>query len=320
MITADRATIDSAAIATTGAFLIGELERMDQRLNMPLVSYKWSRDMPLRSDVSIADEVSSFTNTDFAAVGGTRSDGKNWIGKNTTAVSGINVNTVPTRNNLTPWGAQVSWDILELLSSQKMGRPIDNQKYEFMRLKWNMDTDEQVYVGDEELGVKGLLNLGGIAPIAAAGPWAATTDPDVIVQDINLALTDGWVRSGYAICPAKLGMAPELFGLLTTKKVSSAGNISVLEYVKINCIAFQENGVPLDIVSMKWASKRGAGNAHRLVAYTQDEQYVRFPMVPLLNTPLEYRGMKQSTVYYGKLGQVEAPYANTIAYLDVPSS
>jgi hypothetical protein len=39
--------------------------------------------------------------------------------------------------------------------------------------------------------------------------------------------------------------------------------------VKINTIAFQENGTPLEIVSMKWASKRGAGGAHRIVAYTR---------------------------------------------------
>lgn len=94
----------------------------------------------------------------------------------------------------------------------------------------------------------------------------------------------------------------------------------MLEYVKINTIAFQENGTPLEIVSMKWASKRGAGGAHRIVAYTQDEKYVRFPMVPLLNTPLEYRGLQQLTTYYGKLGQVETPYSNTISYLDVPAS
>lgn len=47
---------------------------------------------------------------------------------------------------------------------------------------------------------------------------------------------------------------------------------------------------------------RGAGVAHRIVAYTRDEKYVRFPMVPLLNTPLEYRGLQQLTTYYGKLG------------------
>ncbi|WP_455853129.1 DUF2184 domain-containing protein [Pantoea endophytica] len=315
MFTVDRATIDS-----TGAFLVGELERMDQTLNMPLTSVKWTRDMPLRSDISIADEVSSFTNTDFASVGGPNPNGKNWLGKKATAIPGIELDIQPTRNNLTPWAQEVGWTVLELASAQKIGRPIDTQKYEGMKLKFAMDTDEQVYIGDTELGVAGLLNLPSVLPIAAAGAWTATTDPDVIVQDINLVLTAAWVDSGYAVCPAKIGLAPELFGLLASKKVSSAGNISVLEYVKINTIAFQENGEPLEIVSMKWASKRGVAGAHRIVAYTQDEKYVRFPMVPLLNTPLEYRGMQQLTVYYGKLGQVETPYSNTIAYLDVPAA
>ncbi|MFJ5317200.1 DUF2184 domain-containing protein [Pectobacterium versatile] len=315
MFTVDRATIDS-----TGAFLVGELERMDQNLNMPLTSVKWSRDMPLRSDISIADEVSSFTNSDFASVGGPNPRGKNWMGKKGTAVSGVELNIVPTRNNLTPWAMELGWTVLELASAQKLGRPIDVQKYEGMKLKFAMDTDEQVYIGDTDLGVRGLLNLPDVFPIAAAAPWTATTDPDVIVQDINLVLIEAWVRSGYAVCPSKIGLAPELFALLSSKKVSSAGNISVLEYVKINTIAFQENGEPLEIVSMKWASGLGAGGAHRIVAYTQDEKYVRFPMVPLLNTPLEYRGMQQLSVYYGKLGQVETPYSNTISYLDVPVS
>ncbi|EPR3711071.1 major capsid family protein [Providencia stuartii] len=315
MFTVDRATIDSA-----GVFLVGELERMDQTLNLPLTSVKWTRDMPLRSDISIADEVSSFTNTDFASVGGPNPNGKNWMGKKGTAIAGIELSIDPTRNNLTPWAQEVGWTVLELASAQKLGRPIDTQKYEGMKLKWQMDTDEQVYIGDSELGVPGLLNLPSVSPVAAAAAWTATTDPDVIVQDINLVLTDAWVRSGYAVCPGKIGLAPELFGLLASKKVSSAGNISVLEYVKINTIAFQENGEPLEIVSMKFASKRGAGGAHRIVAYTQDEKYVRFPMVPLLNTPLEYRGMQQLTVYYGKLGQVETPYSNTISYLDIPAA
>ena len=69
--TFDRATVDS-----TGAFLIGELERLDQELNMPLVGYTWSRDIELREDVSIADDISSFTNTELAASGTPNPNGK----------------------------------------------------------------------------------------------------------------------------------------------------------------------------------------------------------------------------------------------------
>ena len=315
MFTIDRATADAA-----GVFLVGELERLDQTLNLPLVSYKWSRDMPLRSDVSMGDEFSSYTNTDFAAVGGINPNGINWIGKNSTAVPGVNISIDKTPQELRLWGNELSWTVTELASAAQVGRPVDAQKYEVMRMKWNMDVDQVVYIGDPDSGFGGMLNLTGITPIAAPGAWTATTDPDVIVQDINAVLIDAWLRSGYAVCPGKIGLAPELFGLLSSKKVSSAGNISVLEYVKINTIAFQENGEPLEIVSMKWASKRGVGGAHRIIAYTQDEQYMRFPLVPLLNTPLEFRSLFQLTTYYGRLGQVETPYLNTISYLDVPAS
>lgn len=312
MFTIDKATVDAA-----GVFLVGELERLDQTLNLPLVSYKWSRDMPLRSDVSIADEQSSFTNTDIAAAGGVNPNGKNWIGKNSTAIPQTNLYIEKTAQPLNLWGMELGWTLPELASAQQVGRPVDSQKYDAMQLKWNMDIDEQVYIGDSDLGITGLLNLSQVTPISAAKAWATAT-PDEIVQDFNLVLSQAWVNSGYAICPRKVGLAPELFGLLSSKKVSDAGNISVLEYVKINCIAFQENGVPLEIVSMKWASKRGAAGAHRVVAYTQDEKFIRFPLVPLLNTPLEYRGLYQLTTYYGRLGQVETPYGNTIAYMDVP--
>src|SRR6185503_16890258 len=65
MMTFDKATRDGL-----GAFLIGELERLDPKLHEPLVSVTWSRDIDLRTDVSVADETSSFTNSSFAAAGG----------------------------------------------------------------------------------------------------------------------------------------------------------------------------------------------------------------------------------------------------------
>lgn len=197
MITIDKATVDAA-----GVFLVGELERLDQTLNLPLVSYKWSRDMPLRSDVSIADEQSSFTNTDLAAAGGVNPNGKNWIGKNSTALPQTNLYIEKTAQPLSLWGMELGWTLPELASAQQVGRPIDSQKYDAMQLKWNMDIDEQVYIGDSDMGITGLLNLSQVTPISAAKAWA-TASPDEIVQDFNLILSQAWVTSGYAICPKK---------------------------------------------------------------------------------------------------------------------
>ncbi|MDI5800484.1 DUF2184 domain-containing protein, partial [Salmonella enterica subsp. enterica serovar Cerro] len=180
MITFDQATVDSS-----GAFLIGELERLDQGLNLPLVGYTWTRDIQLREDVSIADDISSWTNTSFGVAGsGANPNGKNWVGKDSTAIAGVNVDISKDGNPLNLWGMELGWTVVELAAAQQVGRPIDTQKYDGMQLKWQMDNDEQVYVGDEALGLKGLTNLVGVTLNNATKTWANSTN-DEILDSVN---------------------------------------------------------------------------------------------------------------------------------------
>ncbi|WP_313048780.1 DUF2184 domain-containing protein [Atlantibacter subterraneus] len=308
-------TFDQATVDGTGAFLIGELERLDQELNMPLVGYTWSRDIQLREDVSIADDISSFTNSTFAAAGTPNPNGKNWIGKDSTAIAGPNVDIAKTGFPLTLWGMELGWTVVELAAAAKVGRPIDTQKYDAMQLKWNMDTDEQVYRGDTQLGVKGLTNYAGASVTNAAKTWATST-PDEIRASINKVLSDAWAATGYTLVPRDLLLPPEQFALLSSIIVSTAGNQSLLSYLRENTIAYHQNGVPLNIRAVKWLKGAGVGGTDRMVAYTNDKKYVRFPMVPLLSVPIQYRGIYQLTTYYGKLGAVESPYPETMAYVD----
>ena len=154
MMTYDKYTIDS-----TGAFLIGELERLDQKLHEPLVAVTWGRDIDLREDVSIADEASSYTNSTFAAAGGVSPKGKNWIGKDSNAIPGIGLDIGKTVSPLYLWGTEISYSIPELLSAQQLGRPVDEQKFAGMQLKWQMDIDEMVYIGDTDFTKYGLIKL-----------------------------------------------------------------------------------------------------------------------------------------------------------------
>lgn len=313
LITFDRQTIDSA-----GAFLVGELERLDQTLHMPLAAVTWSRDIQLREDVSIADETSSFTNSSFAAAGGTSPTGKAWIGKDANAITGIQLDIGKTPNPLTLWGMQLGWTIPELESAQKLGRPVDQQKFSGMQLKHNMDIDEQVYIGDSTIGVTGLLNNGNVTTSnAITGNWNnGTTTPNQALADVNTLLEAVWEASGFAVCPSELRVPPIQFSWLVSTLISSAGNISVLEFIKNNSICNSINGKPLNIQPLKWLKGRGASNKDRMVAYTNDQQYVRFPLVPLQRTPLEYRGIHQLTTYFGRLGVVEVVYGETLGYVD----
>ncbi|BCQ40907.1 hypothetical protein ERHA54_35100 [Erwinia rhapontici] len=309
-------TFDQQTIDGTGAFLVGELERLDQTLNAPLVSYTWSRDIQLREDVSIADDISSWTNTSFAAAGtGANPNGKNWVGKDSTAIAGVSVNIDRDGNPLNLWGMELGWTVIELEAAAQVGRPIDTQKYEGMQLKWQMDNDEQVYIGDSALNLKGLLNLNGVAPTNAPKTWALSTN-DEILDSVNAVLTDAWLNSAYSVVPSELRIPPIQYSLLASRKVSEAGNMSLLTYLATNTIAFHNNGQPLDIKPIKWLAGRGVGGKDRMMAYTNDKKYVRYPQVAMRSIPIQYRGLYQLVTYYGKLGAVEPVYRETIAYVD----
>lgn len=218
-------------------------------------------------------------------------------------------------NPLNLWGMELGWTVVELAAAQQVGRPIDTQKYDGMQLKWQMDNDEQVYVGDSALNLKGLVTLNGVPVNNAAKTWATST-PDEIRASINQVLSDAWAASGYSVVPRDLLIPPEQFALLSSIIVSSAGNQSLLTYLQTNTISYHQNGVPLNIRAVKWLKGRGVGNKDRMVAYTNDKKYVRYPLVPLQSVPIQYRGLYQIATYYGKLGAVEPVYKETISYVD----
>lgn len=320
-------TFDARTVDSTGAFLVGELERLDPMLHLPLVDYTWSRDIDLRSDVSIADEVSSFTNSTFAAAGGLSPTGKAWIGKNSNQIAGMSLDIGKTAKPLSLWGMEVSYTIPELESAIRVGRPIDSQKLEGLQLKHQMDTDEMVYLGDSVLGYKGLINDDANVDndfVAADGTGSATEwstkNPDQILRDVNELLAAVWENSGWAVVPERLLLPPKQYAYIVSQKVSTAGNVSIMQFLKDNSISLAKNGKALEILPVKWLGGAGAVAesvaTDRMVAYTKAQRFVRFPMVPLQRTPLEFRSIYHLTTYFGRLGVVEKPYPETLGYRD----
>lgn len=320
--TSDNAmTFDQATIDSAGVFLVGELERLDQTLHMPLTAVTWSRDIELREDVTIADEVSSFTNSSFAAAGGMSPSGKAWISKDANTIPGIALDIGKTPRPLHLWGMEMKWTLPELLSAQALGRPIDTQKLEGLKLKHNMDVDEMVYIGDTTKGAYGMVNQPSVSTSnvvngASGSPLWVNKTPDEVLNDINSLLSAVWTNSAVAVVPEELRLPPAKFAYLASTKVSEAGNTTILEFVREKCISSVVNNKPLNIQPLKWLTGRGSGVTDRMMAYTKKKEYIRYPMVPLQRTPLEWRSLFQITTYYGRLGEVEIPYTETVGYRD----
>lgn len=321
-------TVDS-----TGAFLIGELERLDPTLHLPLSSVSWSRDIDVRTDVTLADEFSSFTVTNFGSAGmlgtgqGIRT-GKAWMGKNTDQISGVSVDNAKTPSPLTPWGLELRFTVFELESAAKTGRPIDESKLAALHLKHQMDIDEQAYVGDSNLVQSGLLNhplvtnVSNVANGATASPLWSSKTPAEILADVNNMLQSAWSASAYSVMPNRILIPPTQYGLLSTQIISTAGTTSIMKYIKENNIVTASGNGNLMILPCKWLVGAGVGGTigvsgpDRMIAYTKDRQYVRFPMVPLQRTPVQFSSIYHLSTYYCRLGVVEVVYPETIVYRD----
>jgi hypothetical protein len=327
-------THDGRTVDSTGAFLVGELERLDMTLHNPLVAVTWGRDIDLRDDVTIADEASSFTLSTYGSPGslGTGSGigtGKAWIGKTTDQIAGIGVDIAKIPHPLRPWGLEVAFTILELESAAKLGRPIDAQKYAGLQLKHQMDIDEQVYIGDTVTGDTGLVNNALVtavsnvpAGVSGSTSWTLKT-PDEILADVNNALTTTWANSGYAVIPERCLLPPAQFGYISTAKVSLAGNVSILKYIQENNLLTTSGRGKLDIFPCKWLVGAGAGGtlgtvgtSDRMMVYTKEKDRVRYPMTLLQRTPLQYDSIYHKTTYFCRLGVVEYVYPETCSYWD----
>jgi hypothetical protein len=327
-------THDGRTVDSTGAFLVGELERLDQKLHEPLVAVTWGRDIDLREDVTIADEVSSYTISTYGSAGSlgtgnTIGNGKAWVGKTTNQIGGVDLDIGKIPHPLVPWALELKYTIMELESAAKLGRPIDQQKFQALQMKHQMDIDEQVYIGDTTLAnCYGLINNTAVTPepvvVGASGytQWSQKS-PDEILADFNTALTTVWASSAWAVLPSRVLIPPAQFGLLSTQKVSQAGNISTLKYIQENNVLTASGQGKLDIFPLKWCIGAGTGGTigtlgtvDRMVVYTKDQERVRFPMTLLQRTPVQYSGLYHATTYFCRLGQVELVYAVTVGYFD----
>jgi hypothetical protein len=328
---------DGKTFDSTGAFLVGELERLDLTVHEPLVAVTWGRDIDLREDVTLADEVSSFTISTYASAGGLGAgnsigNGKAWIGKNTDQVTGVDVDIAKTPHQLRLWGMEIKYTIPELESAAKLGRPIDQQKYDGMQLKHQMDIDEQVYIGDTSTGDHGMLTLTNgtdsvanpvnVPAGATGGTQWSTKSPDEILADINLALTTNWAASAWAVMPTRILIPPAQFGQISTQKIGLAANTSVLKYVKENNL-LATAGKSLEILPLKWCLGAGAGGTvgtagtvDRMLVYAKEKRFIRYPMTLLQRTPIQFDSIYHKSTYFCRLGVLEMVYPTTIGYYD----
>lgn len=307
---------DAKFYDSTLAFYVNQLDVMDKVLYQPLTSVTWSRDIKLRSNISLGNESTSFMRAGFAGQGTQTVTGKPWISAETTTLPGVSVNGERIVSLIRPLGREISYTSIELARSQQTGVPIDVQKISALNELYQLSTDEMVYIGDSGLSVGGLVNSSLVTAANVTGAvWTSKTPADILA-DVNTMLTAAWIASAYKYAPTELRLPPAQYAYISTQLVSTAGNMSILEYIKNNNISTGMNNLTLNIQPLKWLTGRGAGGTDRMMCYTNAEDKVRFPMVPIRRETPYYQGIHFNTPYIWAYGELEIVYPETIRYAD----
>lgn len=314
--------MSDAAIASGLAFLNGELEKRDPKLYEPLTSVTWMRDIVADTGAGWTEFTSNYF-VDYATTGGGTSG---VIGSHTNDIPIMQANLSKDNFKVFTWAQILKVPFVGQQLLNQVGRSLDDILDKGIKLGWNKDLDTMTYQGYSDLGVYGLVNNPAITDsLAAQGvstyrTWLKKT-PDEILDDINTVLNYTWAESEYDLS----GMAnhilvpPENF-IYLQRKVSEAGNVSILQYIMENNVATAQ-GREVTIVPCRWCQGAGVGSpaSNRMVAYVNDKDKVKIDIPVMLNrvmTQPDVSKMAYLTAYAGQIGQVKFLYTQPVYYLD----
>lgn len=311
-----------AALDSGMAFLLGELEKQDPKIREPLSAVTWQRDIVPKTGGGWV-EYTSMMNVGFASVGG---NSNGIIGGQTNAIPVIQADMGKDLYKVFTFGHILKVPFIDQAKLQQIGRSLPELLEKGIQLNYQKALDQNVYTGYKELGTEGIVNHSQITITSAdatgtgnSTTWKSKT-ADQILDDINQAITDTWVAAEYDLSgmPNHILIPPEQYALLVSRKVSEAGNVSLLTYLLENNIA-KNQGVDIEIQPSRWCIGAGVDGKDRMVVYVNDERMLYFditvPLARIITQP-SVTDMAYMTSYAGQHGEVKFAYYETARYVD----
>ena len=310
------------AIQTAGAFLVSELEKRDPIVRVPLTSFTYARDIPIKIGGGWVDHTSNL-NIDYGITGGS--------GSGTVQASGANASPLVQLNlekdvyNTHVFNTTMRVRFVDMMRSTITGRSLDKMLSDGVRLVYDKHMDENVYKGLAQYGSHGLVNNPNItATTADAGvstqtDWAHKT-PAEILKDINDAINSVWAAGGYDMraMPNHIILPHEQFNYIATQPVSQLSEKSILTYLQENNVA-AKNNVDLVIAGVPWCKGAGTSNSDRMVVYVHHEDFIAVeelaPLSRVMTSP-NPTDQAYDSLYMANLSEVEFFYTQTVRYVD----
>ena len=308
-------------LGDAGAYFIGQLEALDQRMAMPITAVTYSRDIERRPDIGPYNELASFTRLKFAAAQGDQDDIE-FDSDVTTEYQQVNVEQEKITTPIFAKTMKTRWTLAEIEKAALAGMPLETQLFESLNTDNQLKIDRLHYMGSQKYGFGGLLNHGSVlnvSPVAngAGGtPNFETKTPEEILADFNEILRSVWVATGLAIMPNRVLVSQRIMSALSIP-IAPLSGVSILKYLQDNAICKIIDGKDLEIVPVKWASGAGAAGTDRMTAYVPGLDNLASIFSPMQQYgAMEVRDVAFHQHYRFAFGGLQLRYPEKMAYRD----
>ena len=308
-------------LGDAGAYFIGQLEALDQRMAMPITAVTYSRDIERRPDIGPYNELASFTRLKFAAAQGDQDDIE-FDSDVTTEYQQVNVEQEKITTPIFAKTMKTRWTLAEIEKAALAGMPLETQLFESLNTDNQLKIDRLHYMGSQKYGFGGLLNHGSVlnvSPVAAGAgglPNFESKTPEEILADVNEILRSVWTATGLAIMPNRILVSQRIMSALSIP-IAPLSGVSILKYLQDNAICKIIDGKELEIVPVKWASGAGAAGTDRMAAYVPGLDNLASIFSPMQQYgAMEVRDVAFHQHYRFAFGGLHLRYPEKMAYRD----
>ncbi|QJD54312.1 major capsid protein [Aminobacter phage Erebus] len=207
----------------------------------------------------------------------------NWINGNGDDIPLANSELTQHKSSVYTAGIGYGFGWEEVGIAMKLGHNLQGDDAAAARRAYEEMVDMVALRGDARKGFSGLIDYPGItAGAVPTGNWAAATDEDLILADVNAVLLGIPTDTLFTSVADTLLMSPGRMNLLATRRLGDT-TMTVLDFLRKNNTYTAMTGQALTIRGVRGLETAGAGVTQRMVAYR------RSPDVLKLHIPMPHR-------------------------------
>ena len=301
------------------SWFFSELDLFNPTINNPMAECPWTRDVKF-SPVSLGHQSTSFMRNKYAAQGSTNIQGMPWISDRGTITQEIDVDSERIITPVRPLGYSVTMTKIESASDDLTRVNTLQQKMDGLKEYYQFMSNQYTYIGSSDVGAEGLVNNSSVTasnvPNGGGGsPNWENKNPDEIILDLGNILTDFNNNTGNVLYPGKLLMPHSSYNYIAQTPRSTNSDTSILDWFLKNNVSSRQ-GVSFSIDPVNYLETAGAGGTKRMVAYINDQKYLRLPLMQLTPIANEVIGIKMTRTFVWKYGELERVYPDAMIYRD----